>query len=150
MPTYCWLIYTMNWSFRQMKCIWKRRRRNMKNLALQWRHNDHDGVSNHQPHDCLLKRLFRHRSKKTSKLSVTGLCEGIHRWPVNSPHKGQQRRKCFDFMTPSRLKAKQQADSNTRTLVPEAEFTIVNVINARWQAMLITIPYNLSEIQGTT
>ena len=46
--------------------------------------------------------------------------------------------------------AKQQADSNTRTLVPEAEFTLVNVINARWQAMLITIPYNLSEIQGTT
>ena len=34
------------------------------------------GVSNHQPHDCLLNRLFRHRSKKTSKLRVTGLCEG--------------------------------------------------------------------------
>ena len=26
--------------------------------------------------DCLLNRLFRHRSKKTSKLSVTGPCEG--------------------------------------------------------------------------
>ena len=37
------------------------------------------GVSNHQPHDCLLNRLFRHRSKKTSKLRVTGLCEGILR-----------------------------------------------------------------------
>ena len=34
-----------------------------------------NGVSNHQPHDCLLNRLFRHRSKKTSKLRVTGLCE---------------------------------------------------------------------------
>ena len=33
-------------------------------------------VSNHQPHDCLLNRLFRRRSKKTSKLCVTGLCEG--------------------------------------------------------------------------
>ena len=43
---------------------------------LQWRHNGHDGVSNHQPHDCLLNRLFRHRSKKTSKLCVTGLCVG--------------------------------------------------------------------------
>ena len=42
----------------------------------QWRHNDHDSVSTHQPHDCLLNRLFRHRSKKTSKLRVTGLCEG--------------------------------------------------------------------------
>ena len=36
--------------------------------ALHWRHNDHDGVSNHQPHDCLLNHLFRRRSKKTSKL----------------------------------------------------------------------------------
>ena len=43
---------------------------------LQWRHNEPDGVSNHQPHDCLLNRLFRRRSKKTLKLCVTGLCEG--------------------------------------------------------------------------
>ena len=40
-------------------------------------YNGHDGVSNHQPYDCLLNRLFRRRSKKTSKLRVTGLCEGI-------------------------------------------------------------------------
>ena len=33
-----------------------------------------DGVSNHQPHDCLLNRSFRRISKKTSKLRVTGLC----------------------------------------------------------------------------
>ena len=41
---------------------------------LRWRHNDHAGVSNHQPHGCLLNRLFRRKSKKTSKLRVTGLC----------------------------------------------------------------------------
>ena len=35
-----------------------------------------DGVPNNQPHDCLLKRLFRPISKKTSKLRVTGLCGG--------------------------------------------------------------------------
>ena len=43
---------------------------------LQWRHNGHDSVSNHQPHDCLFSRLFRRRSKKTSKFLVTGLCAG--------------------------------------------------------------------------
>ena len=43
-------------------------------LSLQWRHDGHDSVSNHQPHDCFLNRLFRRRSKKTSKLRVTGLC----------------------------------------------------------------------------
>ena len=31
--------------------------------SLQWRHNEHSGVSNVQPHDCLLNRLFRRRSK---------------------------------------------------------------------------------------
>ena len=40
---------------------------------LQWRHNERDGVSNL---DRLLKNLFGRRSKKTSKLRVTGLCEG--------------------------------------------------------------------------
>ena len=44
--------------------------------TLQWRHNEHDGVSNHQPQNCLLNRLSRHRSKKTSKLHVTGFCGG--------------------------------------------------------------------------
>ena len=56
-------------------------------LTLRWRHNGGDGVSNHQPHHCLLKRLFRRRSKKTSKLRVTGLCAGNSPGPVNSPHK---------------------------------------------------------------
>ena len=65
---------------------------------LQWRHNGRDGVSNHQRHDCLLNRLFRRRSKKTSKLRITGLCvRGIHRSPVNSPHKGPVTRRMFPF-----------------------------------------------------
>ena len=44
--------------------------------SLLWRRNGHGGVSNHQPHHCLLNRLFGCRSKKTSKLRVTGLCAG--------------------------------------------------------------------------
>ena len=65
--------------------------------TLQWRHNDRDGVSNHQPHDCLFKRLFRRRSKKTSKLRVIGLCAGNSPGPANSPHKGPVTRKMFPF-----------------------------------------------------
>ena len=53
--------------------------------TLQWRHNGRDNVSNYQPCDCLLNRLFRCRSKETSKLRVTGLCEG------NSPRTGEFR-----------------------------------------------------------
>ena len=52
-------------------------------LSLQWRHNRRDSVSNHQPHDCFRNRLFRHRSKKTSKLRVTVLSVG------NSPEAGE-------------------------------------------------------------
>ena len=62
-------------------------------VSLRWRHNDHDGVSNHQPHGC----LFRRRSKKTPKLSVTGLCAGNSPVAVNSPHKGPVTRKMFPF-----------------------------------------------------
>ena len=66
-------------------------------FTLRWNHNERDGVSNHQPHDCLLNRLFRRRSKKTPKLRVTGLCKGIHGWPVNCPHKAPFMRKIFPF-----------------------------------------------------
>ena len=54
------------------------------NISLHWRHNGRDSVSYHQPHDCLLNRLFRRRSKKTSKLG-----------PVNSPHNSLVMRKMF-------------------------------------------------------
>ena len=57
MPEYCAIDYF----------IWRVK-------TLQWRHNEHDCVSNHQPYDCLLNRLFRRRWNKTSKLCVTGLC----------------------------------------------------------------------------
>ena len=56
---------------------------NHDDYPLRWRHNVHDGVSNHQPHHCLLNRLFGCRSKKTSTFRVTGLCAG------NSPGTGE-------------------------------------------------------------
>ena len=69
----------------------------LKCISLQWRHNERDGVSSHRCLDCVLNRLLRRRSKKTSKLRTTGLCEG------NSPVTGEfpaQRpvtRKMFPF-----------------------------------------------------
>ena len=54
---------------------------------MPWNHKtdtyERDGVSNHQPLVCLLKHLPRRRSKETSKLRVTGLCQG------NSPVTGE-------------------------------------------------------------
>ena len=47
----------------------------LKSNALHW-HNEHDGIPNHWCLHCLLNCWFRRKSKKTSKLRVTGLCEG--------------------------------------------------------------------------
>ena len=59
---------------------------NSSGNALQWRKNVRHGFSNHQPHDCLFNRLFRRRSKKTSKLRVIGFFAGNS--TMNSPRKG--------------------------------------------------------------
>ena len=56
---------------------------NPRVFPLQLHHNGHNIVSNHQPRVCLLNRLFRRRSKKTSKIRVPGLCTG------NSPVTGE-------------------------------------------------------------
>ena len=63
----------------------------IRQVSLQWRHNGRDSVSNHQPQECLLNRVFRRRSKKRSKLRVICLCEG------NFPHKGPVTQKMFPF-----------------------------------------------------
>ena len=57
-----------------------------RSFHCQWRHNEYDGISNHQPNDCLLNRLSKRRSKKTSKLRVTGLCH----WPVTGEFPAQR------------------------------------------------------------
>ena len=70
--------------------------------ALQWRHNKCDGVSNRKPHDYLLSRLFRRRSKENIQAprhwplwgEFTGDC-----WTLRT--KGQWRGKCFHLMTSS-------------------------------------------------
>ena len=46
------------------------------NMSLEWLHNGRDDVTDLQPNHCLLNRLFRRRSTKSSKLRITGLCVG--------------------------------------------------------------------------
>ena len=72
--------------------------------SLQLHHNERDGVSNHRRLGCFHNCMFKRRSKKTSKLRATDLCEGYHKgpvtrkmWPADSPHKGPVTRKMFPF-----------------------------------------------------
>ena len=71
-----------------MVCVCEITAANVITVTPSWTY----GVTNHRRLDCLLNRLFRHRSKKTSELRVTGLCRGIHRWPADSPHKAASKR----------------------------------------------------------
>ena len=58
----------------------------VKPWTLQWRHNERDDVSNHQPGDCFLNRLFRRRSKK-----ILDYIKAPRHWSLwgNSPVTGE-------------------------------------------------------------
>ena len=59
-------------------------------------------VSNHWSFCCLFGSLCIPTSKKHQSLHYWSFVRGIHRWPVNSPHKGPvSRKKSFYLMTSS-------------------------------------------------
>ena len=57
-------------------------------FSVQLRHNKRDGVSNHQPHDCLFNRLFKAQIKENIKAP--------RHWPLcrNSPVTGEFPAQC--------------------------------------------------------
>ena len=63
-------------------------------FALQWRHNERDGVSIHV---CLPNRLFRTHERNHQSSASLAFVRGIHRSLVNSPHKGPVTRKMLPF-----------------------------------------------------
>ena len=65
--------------------------------ALQWHHNERDGVRNHRCPIVYSNRLFRYRSKTTSSSAPLAFVRGIPRWTMNSPHKGPVTRKISPF-----------------------------------------------------
>ena len=69
-------------------------------LALLWRHNGRDRVSNHQPHDCLLNRSSADQRKHRSSTPLA-FVRRINRWPVNSTHKWPVTWNFFHLMTSS-------------------------------------------------
>ena len=65
--------------------------------SIQWRHNERECVSNHQPHDCLLNRLFKRRDQRTHQSSASlAFVRGIHRLP------NIQQKRVIDELTNSR------------------------------------------------
>ena len=54
-------------------------------------------VSNHRSLDCLFNSLCAPTSKRHQSPHYWPFVRGIHRWPVNSPHKGPVTRKKLPF-----------------------------------------------------
>ena len=54
-------------------------------------------VSNHQPRHCLLSRLFGADQRKHQSSTSLAFVRGIHRGPVNFPHKWPVTRKMYSF-----------------------------------------------------
>ena len=56
-------------------------------LTLLWRHNGRDDVSNHQPTIVYSTVHVGPDQRKHQNSESLAFVRGIHRWPVNSPHK---------------------------------------------------------------
>ena len=80
--------------------------------ALQWRHNVRVGISNHQPHDCLLNHLFKAQIKESIKAPrhwpLCGVFTG-DRW--NPRTKACNAENVFNLMTSSWLFRYMQSSS---------------------------------------
>ena len=66
-------------------------------MTLQWRHNGRDSVSNHQPHDGFPTVYSGTNQGKHLSSASLAFARGIHRRPVNSPHKTPVTQKIFSF-----------------------------------------------------
>ena len=74
---------------------------NFIDYPLQWRHNERDGVSNHQPHncqqiDCLLNNDQDNMQHK-KHIKAPHYVRGLHRSTMDSHHKGPVMRKSFPY-----------------------------------------------------
>ena len=50
-------------------------------VALQWRHNERDGISDHQPHDCSLN---------CQQVQIKENIKALHHWPLCREFTGDQ------------------------------------------------------------
>ena len=65
--------------------------------VITLRHNEHNGVTNHQHLNCLCNSLFGSDQRKHQSSASLAFERGIHWWLVDSPPKGPVMRKMFPF-----------------------------------------------------
>ena len=116
--------------------------------SLQWHHNGRNSVSNHQPHDWFLNRLFRRRSKETSKLRVNWPLWGDFTGDPWIPRtNGQLRGKCFHLMTSPWWPMDILIQSNVKTIVYN-QIIIGDVIIYRQHTLHISTTIRISWLKA--
>ena len=68
-----------------------------RSTAVRWRHNERDGISNHQARDCLLNHYSDADQRRHQSSASLAFVRGIHRWPVNSPTQMASNAEMFPF-----------------------------------------------------
>ena len=66
-------------------------------FKLQWRYDKHDDISNHRRLDCFSKFSSSADQREHQSSASLAPVRGIHRRPVDSPHKGPVTWKMFPF-----------------------------------------------------
>ena len=80
----------------QDKCsFWKKSPLKIK--SLQWCHNEHDGISNHRCLSVYSAVCSGTDQRKYQSSTSLAFVRGIHRWLVDSPHKGPVTQYLFPF-----------------------------------------------------
>ena len=73
--------YLVCWIFRCQNISWARCSICHETCPLQWRHNDHGGISNHQHRDCLPRVYWSADQRKYQSSASLAFVRGIHRGP---------------------------------------------------------------------
>ena len=102
----------------EMSSTWRHYRFSAESrfYTLQWRHNEHDGVSNHRRLDCLTNRKCIGADQRNYQSSaLLASVKRIHRWPMDS-HKRPVTQKMFPYHHEHRVVVKICVEFRSRVL----------------------------------
>ena len=115
---------------------------------ISWQHhNERDGVQNHRRLDCLLNRFSGTDQRKHQSSASLAFVGGIHRWPMNSPHKGPVTRKLFLLDDVIMIKSLVISRYTVLTLFAQNSFCLYRLAQEMWNIARI-FPWNYQIFMG--
>ena len=107
--------------------------------------HEHHGVLNHR-FDCLFNRLWKLTAKREQKLSITDpFVWGIHRWPMDFPHKSSVLLKNVCYFVPLRDGVMQRVYMYSYILMLEKRYRLKYLRRLKWSIVTNVILLDLIE-----